>query len=96
MFAVFQRHIARPKTASSDFTGAAQLLARWLSLPKRRTGRPSLQILESVPLTTHASIALVRFETENLVLAVTPQNVTVIARSAASGEGQTTRGNPIS
>jgi hypothetical protein len=30
------------------------------------------------------------------VLAVTPQNVTVIARSAASGEGQTIRGNPIS
>jgi flagellar biogenesis protein FliO len=90
MFAIFNRHMARPKTASSDFTGAAQFLIRWLSLPKRRPGEPLLQIVESVPLTAHASIALVRFETENLVLAVTPQNVTVIARSPASGTGKQT------
>jgi flagellar biogenesis protein FliO len=92
MLAMFHRYVTRPKTALPDFAGAAQCLIRWLSLPKRRAGEQSLQLLESVPLTTQVSVALIRFERETLVLGVTPQNVRVLARSAApgaSGETQT-------
>jgi flagellar biogenesis protein FliO len=92
MLAMFHRYVTRPKTALPDFAGAAQCLIRWLSLPKRRAGEQSLQLLESVPLTTQVSVALIRFERETLVLGVTPKNVRVLARSAApgaSGETQT-------
>jgi flagellar biogenesis protein FliO len=82
---MLHRHITRPKTAFPDLAGAAQYFMRWLSLPKRRVGHPTLQLLESVSLTAQASIALIRFEQETLVLGVTTRNVTVLARSAASG-----------
>jgi flagellar biogenesis protein FliO len=64
----------------SDFTGATRLLVRWLSLPRRWPRKQVLQVLESVPLTTQASVALVRFEKEILVLGVTAQNVTVLVK----------------
>lgn len=98
MLAIFHRYVTRPKTALPDFAGATQCLIRWLSLPKRRAGEQSLQLLESVPLTTQASVALIRFERETLVLGVTPQNVRVLARSAspgASGETQRKTDNSI-
>jgi flagellar biogenesis protein FliO len=77
--------MTRAKMAFPDFAGAAQYFMHWLSLPKRRAGQPSVQLLESVSLTAQASIALIRFEQEHLVLGVTTQNVTVLARSAAPG-----------
>ena len=64
----------------SDFTGATRLLVRWLSLRRRWPRKQVLQVLESVPLTTQASVALVRFEKEILVLGVTAQNVTVLVK----------------
>jgi flagellar biogenesis protein FliO len=97
MFAMFHRLMARPKTALPDFAGAAQVFIRWLSLPRRRTGEPSLQLLESMALTAQASVALIRFERETLVLGVTPHNVTLLARNAVAGaSGETGRrtGNP--
>jgi flagellar biogenesis protein FliO len=82
MFTMFQRPLAREKTALWDLTASAQFLMRWLSLPKRRSAKRSLQLLESVPLTAQASIALVRFERETLVLGVTPRSVTVLTKGA--------------
>jgi flagellar biogenesis protein FliO len=49
----------------------------------RRPTARSLQLLESVPLTAQASVALVRFESENFVLGVTAHNVTVLVKGAA-------------
>lgn len=64
----------------SDFSGVTRLLVRWLSLPRRWSRNHVLKVLESVPLTTQASVALVRFEKEILVLGVTAQNVTVLVK----------------
>jgi flagellar biogenesis protein FliO len=83
MFSVFHRDMVRPKTALRDFSGAAQSIVRWLSLPKRRSVEPSLQLLESVPVSAQASVVLIRFEQETFVLGVTPQNVTLLTKSAA-------------
>jgi flagellar biogenesis protein FliO len=83
MFAMFHRQPARPRTALLDFATAANFFLRWLSLPARRTTAHSLQLLQSVPLTAQASVALVRFESENLVLGVTSQSITVLAKGAA-------------
>jgi len=80
---MFHRQPARPRTALPDFAAAANFLLRWLSLPARRATAHSLQLLESVPLTPQASVALVRFESENLVLGVTPQSITVLAKGSA-------------
>ena len=84
MFALFYRNLVRPKTALSDLTGAAQLFVRWFCLPGRRAEKQSLKLLESIPLTAQASIALVRFERQTLVLGVTPQSVTVLTKGAVS------------
>ena len=88
MFAMFHRQPARPRTALPDFA-AANFFLRWLSLPARRATAHSLQLLESVPLTPQASVALVRFESENLVLGVTPQSITVLAKGAAAAGART-------
>jgi flagellar biogenesis protein FliO len=82
---MFHRHLARPKTKLPEFANAAQFFLRWLSLPARRAAAQSLQLLESVPLTAQASVVLVRVDNETLVLGVTPQSVTVLAKGAAPG-----------
>jgi flagellar biogenesis protein FliO len=87
-------HTMRPKNGLLDFAGASKLVLRWLSLPKRWAGKRSLQLLESVSLTAHASVALIRVERETLVLGVTPQNVTVLFRSATQ-DAPNEAGNPI-
>jgi flagellar biogenesis protein FliO len=84
MFAMLHRHLARPRTTLPDFASAAQVFLRWLALPARRAAAQSLQLLESVPLTAQASVVLVRVDNETLVLGVTPQSVTVLAKGAAS------------
>jgi flagellar biogenesis protein FliO len=57
-----------------------RFFTRWLSLPRRRAGASSLELIDTVPLSTQASVSLIRFERENLVLGVTPQSITVLAR----------------
>jgi flagellar biogenesis protein FliO len=97
MLTTWHRYVTRPKRALPDFTGAAQCLVRWLALPRRGADKQALELLESVPLTTQASVALVRFERQTLLLGVTAESVTLLARSAAeslSGESQITTGNP--
>jgi len=84
MFAMFSRQLARPKTALPDLTSVAGLFARWLSLPARRGATQSLRLLESVPLTAQASVSLVRFGAETLVLGVTSQSITVLAKGAVA------------
>jgi hypothetical protein len=100
MFAIFSRRLARPKNPLPDFTSVAGLFARWLALPGRRSASQSLRLLESVPLTAHASLALVRFGAENLVLGVTSQNIAVLAKGACAEGLQQKQdldwsGNPI-
>ena len=89
MFALFHHQPARPRAALPDFAATANFFLRWLSLPGRRATAHSLQLLESVPLTAQASVALVRFESENLVLGVTPQSITVLAKCAAPAGART-------
>jgi flagellar biogenesis protein FliO len=83
MFAIFSTKLARSQSALGDSTSLAGAFARWLSLPVQRGAEPSLRLLESVPLTAQASLALVRFGTENLVLGVTAQKITVLSRGEA-------------
>jgi flagellar biogenesis protein FliO len=83
MFVQFYRHLARRKTPLRDFGGAAQLFVRSFFLPGRRVGEQSLKLLDNIPLTAQTSVALVRFERETLVLGVTPQRVTVLAKGSA-------------
>lgn len=83
MTALLHRRIMRPKTTLPDFTGVVQSFLRRLSLPKGPAGEASLQLLESVSLGAEASIALIRFEREALVLGVTPQSVTLLVRREA-------------
>jgi flagellar biogenesis protein FliO len=99
MFALLHRHNMQPKTALPNFAGLLQSFLRWLSLPKRAAGAPSLQLLESVSLTAVTSIALVRFEQELLMIGVTPQSVTLLVRRespAAAEETQTKAGAQLS
>jgi flagellar biogenesis protein FliO len=98
MSVLLHRHSTRPKAALPTFAGLVQSFVRWLSLPKRPGGAPSLQLLESVSLTADTSIALVRFEREILMIGVTPQNVTVLVRRespVASGETQANTGTAL-
>jgi flagellar biogenesis protein FliO len=89
MLARFYKQLAPPQISLSGLAATAQFLIRWVSMSKRSSEKPVLQILERVSLTPHTSLALVRFEEETLVLGVTPQNVSVLARSAnASGNTQ--------
>ena len=83
MFTMFTRPLAPPSAARPNLAAAANYFLRWLSLPARRQTAHSLQLLESVPLNAQASVALVRFETESLVLGVTAQSVTVLAKRVA-------------
>jgi flagellar biogenesis protein FliO len=83
MFAMFSGRLGGCQSALGDVTSVAAVLARWLSLPARRSAEPSLKLLESVPLTAQASLALVRFGAENLVLGVTAQTITVLAKAEA-------------
>ena len=97
MLTTWHRYVTRPKRALPDFTGAAQGLVRWFALPRRRADKQALQLLESVPLTAQASVALVRFERQTLLLGITAASVTLLASGAAenlSGERQITTGNP--
>jgi flagellar biogenesis protein FliO len=48
----------------------------------RRADAPSaLEHVASLPLTTHASVALVRFNKETLLLGITPQGITLLSRA---------------
>jgi flagellar biogenesis protein FliO len=96
MFTIFSRQLAGPKAAPADVTSVAGLIARWLAMPSRRAATRSLHLLESVSLTAQASVALLRCGSETLVLGITSQNITVLARGASvdrAGEQQAQR-NP--
>jgi flagellar biogenesis protein FliO len=84
MFAMFSRQSARPRAALPDLTSIAEFIARWFSLSARRAATHSLHLLESVPLTAQASVSLVRFGSETLVLGVTSQTITVLAKGSAT------------
>lgn len=91
MFGLFHHHTARANIALPDFAGAVQSIMRRLSLPKQRAGEKALELLETVSVSAQASVVLIRFKQETLVLGVTPQNVSVLTRSitrAASDETQ--------
>jgi flagellar biogenesis protein FliO len=79
MLAMFANRLARCQSGPSDFTGITGAFARWLSLPARRA-EPTLKLLERVPLTAQASLALVRFGQQNLVLGVTAQRISLLAK----------------
>ncbi|MDH3445214.1 MAG: flagellar biosynthetic protein FliO [Deltaproteobacteria bacterium] len=81
MFAIFQRQPIQQRVALPNFGSVAQYLMRWLASSKRRASGQSLQVLESVALTPHASLALVRFESDTLVLGVTAQSVRVLTKT---------------
>ncbi len=81
MFSMFQRQTIRQQVIPPNFAGVAQSILGWLAAPNRRAAAKSLQVLESVALTPHASLALVRIATETLVLGVTAQGITVLAKN---------------
>ncbi len=80
MFSMFQRQTIRQQVGLPNFTGVAQAIIGWLAAPTRRASAKSLQVLESVALTPHASLALVRIESDTLVLGVTAHGVTVLTK----------------
>ena len=81
MFSMFHRQTIRQQVALPNFAGVAQSIISWLAAPTRRASARSLQVLESVALTPHASLALVRIENDTLVLGVTAQGITVLTKS---------------
>jgi flagellar biogenesis protein FliO len=83
--------LAQPYRTFSDLRGAGKYFISWLSLTKQHRRRTqSMQLLETIVLTTQASIALVRFEQDTLMLGVTPQNVTVLAKRPFAGASKDT------
>jgi flagellar biogenesis protein FliO len=87
MLALISRALGRVEHPASGkfsisgfFRGFAPLFGRRASLGK------SVEHLGTLPLTAQSSLALIRFNHETLLIGITTQNVTLLARAPESGE----------
>jgi flagellar biogenesis protein FliO len=67
-----------------DLNSLGSVIGRWFSFGGRRSGLgTAVQHLGTLPLTPQSSLALVRVYKETLVLGITAQSVTLLARADA-------------
>jgi flagellar biogenesis protein FliO len=83
MFGQRYRNLTGSRPGFPDLTVLGDVIGRWFRLAGRRsTAGAALQHLGTLPLTTQSSLALVRVYKETLVLAITPQSVTLLTKAA--------------
>ena len=68
--------------AWSSFSAAVQRVIP--ALTRRKSAGHRLEHLETLPLTAHSSVALIRAGGETLLLGITPQGISLLAKNPAS------------
>ena len=68
--------------AWSSFSAAVQRLIP--ALTRRKSAGHCLEHLETLPLTAHSSVALIRAGGETLLLGITPQGISLLAKNPAA------------
>ena len=93
MFASFLKQSPNPVAPAGGIAALAAFFRRLIpALGRRSSADGALEHLSSLPLTAHASLTLVRFNEQTLLLGVTPQGVTVLANgNRGPGRRKTTR-----
>ena len=88
MFDGRKQNFARSRLGFPDLNSLGEVISRWLPFAGRRSGLgTAVQHLGTLPLTPQSSLALVRVYNETLVLGITSQNVTLLAKAAADNPG---------
>ena len=90
MFFRGKKQILNATPELTSFAGWSLLAQRFLpSLRRHGSGQRALEQLDSLPLSAHSSLALVRWHDQTLLLGVTPQGISLLIQSddakAASG-----------
>ena len=76
----FQRESLGAKIRFAYQSRIAYLLTRWLLISRGRSCAQSLRVLERLPLGGQASLALVRFGQDKLLLGITATSVTMLVK----------------
>jgi len=66
----------------------------WQALSRRTATRGGLEHLGSLPLTAQSSLALVRLNKETLLLAITPQGITLLTKNREPNAEAVRKGDP--
>jgi flagellar biogenesis protein FliO len=83
MFDRSNRNFTPFRAGFSDLNTLGDVIGRWLPFAARRSVVSATpQHLETLPLTTQSSVALVRVYNETLVLGITAQSVTLLTKAA--------------
>jgi flagellar biogenesis protein FliO len=84
MFDGRNQNFTRSRLGFPDLNSLSDVIGRWLPFAGRRSRLgTAVQHLGTLPLTTQSSLALVRVYKETLVLGITPQSVTLLAKADA-------------
>jgi flagellar biogenesis protein FliO len=84
MFGSLKKDSTVPLAGWGGIAGLAALLRRMIpALTRRSAVGGALEHLGSLPLNAHSSLALVRLDKETLLLGITPQGITLLAKGGA-------------
>ena len=81
MLALFSRAFGWAGRRDRETASVSAVLRRFIPLLGRRPLTECVQHVGTLPLTTHSSVAVIRFNNETLLLGITPKTMTVIARA---------------
>jgi flagellar biogenesis protein FliO len=88
VFGFHTKNLQTSRVEIHGLQGMSALIQRWI--PKfgqsARIGN-ALEHLGTMPLTAQSSLALVRLHDETLLLGITPQNITLLAKSEGDSTG---------
>ena len=88
MFDARKPNFTRSRLGFRELNSLGGVISRWLPFAGRRSGLgTAVQHLGTLPLTAQSSLALVRVYKETLILGITPQSVTLLAKADADNSG---------
>lgn len=88
MFTFTPNKLTAGQPQGAGWRGGAALWQRLMpALRRRAVADNALEHLGSLPLTAQSSLALVRLQGETLLLGVTAQNITLLAKGTAVAAG---------
>ena len=86
MLALLSRAFGWAERRQPRNSSVSGLLRRFVPLLGRRPLMECVQHLGTLPLTTQSSLAVIRFNDETLLLGITPQAMTVIAKAPSQSK----------